>query len=264
MFGTRIVSAPRFNSKGHMTSQPSQRPDLSIDPEVKAKRTRQNRIMIAIAVMVVIPIVAVSGTKSAAMNMMERWLSSPTFALNTEARVVLGSPGSYEVWVLDGPSAQCTVTRDGETVPSRDARNDPDYLQAGFYLIVAFTVTEAGAFTFFCESSNSFGHAMVTTASPLNNAAILLVIGWMVAAAAGLTGLVLLIVGVASNAGEKKRAQYASQPPSPMVQPGFGYYPQTPYPPGLPPQPPQAPPAPGSHGQPPYPYQGPYPPPGRY
>ena len=234
-----------------MTVEPSSRPDLSIDPSVKAKRKRQNRIIIAVAVMVLVPVLAVSGTKSYALGMINRWMESPTFEFNTETRVVLSGAGDYQVWALDSPTAQCTVTRNGQEVPSRNE----DDLIAGFYLIIAFSVSEGSEFTFFCESAATNGYAMVTPPLPINQAGAVLVVGWLIGAVAAIVGLILLIVGLVDNASEKKGRRPPAQPQLVLIGPP----PAGTYPPGviLVPHPPQAPyaPTPSPYPGPPYPPQ---------
>lgn len=198
-----------------------------LDPMVKAKRKRQNRILVALLVMVVVPVAITAGVYQYSLSMMRDWPTGPTVMFNTQTAVHL-SKGDYTVWTY-AVALPCSVQFNGDRVGT--AVESPENEQVGsYYPSVKFSAANTSDYVVDCPS-RSTGHAVVSGASPVNRIAIVVVIGILIAGVCFLTGLVLLIVGVANNSSEKAATKrvprgrpYVGNPPTPHS----GYPNQTP------------------------------------
>ena len=180
-------------------SQPALAP---VSPEVKARRKRQNRIIVAIAVAVFVPVLAITGSNKYVDQVMDAWRAHPSFAFNTSSDVDLKS-GDYVVWTYFA-QASCTVSYAGQPVPTTQPPSQIALESQGIYQSVAFTATAAGTYSVICFGDSSSGFAMVSTPSPIAKAAMVRLLGYFLAGAGIITGIVLFVVALAANANEKK------------------------------------------------------------
>ena len=180
-------------------SQPALMP---VSPEVQARRKRQNRIIVAVVVMVLVPVLPVTLANRYVDQVLADWRSHPTFAFNTTSEVDL-TPGDYVVWTYFN-KASCTVDFDGQPVATTVPPPETALESQGIYQSVAFSAVTTGSYFVTCVSDASSGYAMVSTPSPVTKAAMVRLLSYLVAGAGGITGLVLLITGLVTNATEKK------------------------------------------------------------
>jgi len=203
--------------------------------EAKARRKRQNRIVIPLLVLILVPVLALAVSNRYINSVRDNWVSGPTFPFNVETTVPL-TAGDYVVWTYSA-EAECTVTHAGSPVPTTTAESPVS--QAGLYISVQFTAHSSDDYELLCLADAESGHAMVSTPAPLTQLGLALLLGYAVAGAGVVTGVVLLIIGLATNYRERR-------PPSPRIPLGA-----SPYAPGQHPWPnPYAPghgPWPGAH-----------------
>ena len=176
-----------------------------LDPAVIARRKRQNRIIIALLVMIGLPGLIISGSIQYGRSMVTSWASGQTFPFNTETSVHLSKPGDYVIWTYN-TRADCQVILD--TVFVQDD-GYPWALESGYYKAATFTANRAGDYLVTCRAIVE-GHAMVSTEAVTESAGLLIFGGIVVGVTAGLAGLTLLILGLVNNASDKRRA---NQPP---------------------------------------------------
>ncbi|MCL2735077.1 MAG: hypothetical protein FWD75_00405 [Propionibacteriaceae bacterium] len=180
--------------------QPLGLPPLSA--ETKAHRRRQNRVIVAVAIMVLVPLIAIMGANRYSTSEMKAWSSNPRFDLNAPAQVPLDTPGEYAVWSFSTP-ATCAVSFGGAPVATTPGATQP-LESSGLYQSVTFTATSAGDYTVLCLAPTSGGYAMVAPPSPVNRLVLIIVAGFFVGIAGFITGLVLLVVALVTN--HKERA----------------------------------------------------------
>jgi len=177
-----------------------------VSPEVKARRKRQNRVIVAVVVLVLVPVLSVTLSNKYVDYVMAEWTSHPTFALNTSFTVDL-DPGDYVVWTF-GDTASCTVSLDGTPLATTDPGPQVALASQGIYPSIGFTTRVAGSYLVTCDADSSSGYAMVSTGSPIGKATIVRLIGYGLAGAGGILGLVLLIIALVTNSSEKKQRLY--------------------------------------------------------
>ena len=176
-----------------------------VSPEVRARRTRQNRIIVAVIVLVLVPVLSTTLANRYVDSVMNTWRAHPTFAFNTTSDVDL-TPGDYVVWTFFD-DAPCTVTSDGLQVATTAPPFDLALETQGIHPSAAFSVTTAGTYSVTCASTASSGYVMVSTPSPLTKATMVRLLGYVLAGAGIVTGLVLLILAIVANTTEKKARQ---------------------------------------------------------
>jgi len=202
-----------------------------IPPAVLAKRRWQNRIVIALVVMILTPALVIPAANQWAQSMVTNWSAQQPIPFNTATSVHIGAPGTYVVWAFGNWTADewptCTVTY-GETDISRPTASDS---LGSYHSVVEFVARTPGEFVVECVSGAKEGYAMVSTTSPIVRAGIILLLGYFVGGAGAITGLVLLIVALASGSGQKRHAQPVPRQPWPPRQPGPPYGTVAPYPP---------------------------------
>jgi|GEM_PF-2592322 len=188
---------------------------------VKARRKRQNRVIVAVVVMVLVPVLAIGGAYRYATAEVRAWAAHQAISFNTPTSVHLDSPGDYVIWTTLA-TADCTVSFGQQAVAVAPPVAGSPMEEAGFFDSGSFTASASGEYTVTCSSSQTDGYAMVSTASPLGRMTVVLLLGFAIGLAGFITGLVLLITGLIRNADDKRRLAMppGGQPTSPTV-PGW-------------------------------------------
>jgi hypothetical protein len=213
-----------------------------IDPEELARRKRTNRLLIPVLV-IVVGVFTIIGTNRYVESESTNWFRGQTFMLGRTTTIFLDKPKDYVVWTENW--ANCTVSRNGESLSTNTKVDFDPYV--GLWIAATFTAPAAGEYVFSCDCDDPEGLARVTAPSPLGKLVAIRLAGWGFGGLIVLTGLVLGIVGLVTNA-----TQNRPRPPAPPVQmPVYA----TPPPPHTPPQYPlpQASPPPSPWPQPPPP-----------
>jgi len=182
-----------------MTQQPALAP---VSPEVQARHKRQNRIIVAVIVAVLVPVVSVTLTNRYVDQVMDAWRAHPTFPFDTTAQVDL-DPGDYVVWTFSS-KASCTIVVDGQHLATTVPPSQNVLESQGVYQSAAFSVSTSGTYSVTCAGDSSSGYAMVSTPSPVAKAAMVRLLGYVLAGAGVITGLILLILALVVNANERK------------------------------------------------------------
>jgi len=241
-----------------------------LDPAVKAKRKRVNRIVIAVVVMVAIPVLVTTLGRQWAAAVQANSLTGQTFNFNTPTTVHLNTPGQYVVWTY--PSlVPCSVSDNGTPIASTLPTAGNNNNAANFYQSVGFVISSAGDYQVECQSVSATGYAQVSSAAPISSYVVIVLIGMLITVASFITGLVLFIVSLVKNHHETH-----PQPPPMVWVPAYGYGPPgygpagpvqsvpvvPPYSPVMPPAPapgyPAAPGVPPSNPWPGFPSEQPY------
>ncbi len=191
-----------------------------VPPHIKAKHKRQNRLIIALFILIILPVTFYVGSNRLAEHTVEDWAAHPTLNLGNPTFITIDEPGDYIVWTV--PTwTDCTVSfnalpvagsTDGQTTVSA----------AGFYPSFSFTATQAGDYLVSCDdpAPSLGGYAMVSTPLPEATVGLIVLGGLGLAVLSGGIGLGLLIRALVENSNEKKRALLAAHPPAPYHQPG--------------------------------------------
>lgn len=182
-----------------MTQQPALAP---VSPEVQARRKRQNRIIVAVIIAVLVPVLSITLANKYSNQVIASWRSHPTFGFNTTANVDL-TPGDYVVWTYYD-KANCTVALDGKPLATTVPPPQSVLESQGVYQSAAFTASAAGTYSVTCVSDSPSGYAWVSTPSPINQAALARLLGYVLAGAGILTGIVLFILALVTNSSEKR------------------------------------------------------------
>ena len=188
-----------------MTQQPALAP---VSPEVRARHKRQNRIIIAVIVAVLVPVLSVTLANRYVDQALDDWRSHPTFPFNTTAEVDL-SPGDYVVWTYFS-KADCTVSFDGQQMATTVPPSQSVYESQGIYQSARFSASTSGTYSVICTGDSSGGYAMVSTPSPVATATIVRLLGYVLAVGGVITGVILFIVALITNANEKKYPSHLS------------------------------------------------------
>ena len=241
---------------------------VPLTPEVKAKRKRQNRIVVALVLLVVVPVLTVIGSQRYVDYEMKQWSHGPTFVFEEPTTIFLGIPGEYIIW-SPAKDSECTLTQDGNLIEILPVEGT---YSGGLYNAGSFVTHSSGNYEILCfstdeEADNHYG--MVSKDSPVGSLTVLLITCYLIAFASAVTGLVLLIIGIVANINEKKprvlpshiripppaTPQYSAQQPSvppqypaqqPSVPPQYPTQSVPQYPTQEPPVPPQYPTQPPS------------------
>ena len=182
-----------------MTQQTALAP---VSPEVRARRKRQNRIIVAVIIAVLVPILSVNLANSYSDQVIDTWRSHPTFGFNTTANVDL-TPGDYVVWTYSN-KADCTVVLDGQPLATTQPPPQSVLEAQGVYQSTAFTASASGTYSVTCVSDSSAGYAWVSTPSPIGQAVLARLLGYVLAGAGILTGIVLFILALITNSSERR------------------------------------------------------------
>ncbi len=236
-------------------TQPASPGLAPLDPAVLARRRRQNRLIVALVVLVLIPVVAVVGGYRWGTHLEREWMAHPTFAYNTPSIVRIDQAGDYVVWTY-GAMADCAVHRgDRDLTGPADPGNAME--SAGFFASASFTADQPGDYDLICRSAANSGYVLVSTASPLGQATGSLLAGILVGVAAFIVGLILLVRALSRNSREKRALQTPAAPlpwpPGVYPGPGAGVAPPPVWPAGPPVNPAGPPTRPTA---PPWPPQG--------
>ena len=225
-----------------------------LDPAIRARRRRQNRVIIPLAVMILVPVLVAVGFSRYATSQTQAWLAHQNIPFNAPPTLVhVDGAGTWIVWTLLD-RAECTVSLGGASVPLSPPTTGTVLEEAGFYNSGSFTAPGPGDYLVACTSALQTGYAIVSTPSPLGQitAGLFLVIG--VGLIGFLTGGIMLILGLTRNSRERRPPAPPPWGPWPGRPATMGpvppYAPGPPYPPGPPVRPPGAaptrPPAPPS------------------
>jgi len=174
-----------------------------VSAEVRARRKRQNRVIIAVVVLLLVPFLAITMTNQLVDSTMKTWAGQPTFPFNKPTDVYLNSKGDYVVWTFQSP-AKCSVSFDQTPVATSTPAPDPTLESIEFYPSAAFHAPTPGTYTVTCTSTSPTGHVMVSTPSPVYKIGIIRLLGWGTTAVAIIIGLVLFILALVNNAAEKR------------------------------------------------------------
>ena len=185
-----------------MTQIPST-PLAPVSPQVKARHKRQNRVIIAVVVLVLVPVFSIGIANRYVDSVMDAWTSHPTFPFNTSIEVDLDSGTDYVVWTYFG-KASCTVAFDGQPVATYVPPAQAALETQGIYQSVGFSAPATGAYSVACAGDAPGGYAMVSTPSPVGTIAVARLLGYAGVAVGVIAGLVLLILALVTNAEERK------------------------------------------------------------
>ncbi|MDR2975174.1 MAG: hypothetical protein LBV00_10785 [Propionibacteriaceae bacterium] len=223
----------------------SQSPGLTpLSADVKARRRRQNRIIVALIVLVIIPAIAIVGGQRYSSHLLKEWMSHPTVNLNATGTVHLDDPGAYIVWTL-GAQAQCEVRQAGANIAASNPVTSLTTSATGFFRSATFTAPEAGDYQVTCLSSQESGYALISTESPVASMGLSVTIGVSVGVISIIVGLVLLILGLSRNSRERAAELQAPSTLGPPAATMAPWSPPTPTP--TTDAPPQWPPVPPSN-----------------
>ncbi len=230
---------------------------------VKARHKRQNRLLVALIVMMVLPITFYFGSDRWAESIVLDWSAQPTMPYNQTTTIPIEAAGEYIVWTVPA-RADCEVSFDSQPIIGRAASTMASS-GTGFYPSLAFDAPQAGDYQVICHSDHRDGFAMVSTQIPTATAGLILLAGIGLAMVSAGVGLGLLIHALTQNNKEKRAEAYAAQLVSSQRHPGWppgSHAPGAPAPqPHAGPQPGPARPHPSSQRPaPPSPASGPQPP----
>ncbi|MDR0489393.1 MAG: hypothetical protein LBG99_08405 [Propionibacteriaceae bacterium] len=197
-----------------------------LPPEVIAKRKRQNRILVALLLLIAVPIAVIMGTTKYTTYEANEWGKGPIFLFDEPTKFYLDpTQEDHIIWVTV-IGAECEVSFDGVPVPV--FFDEDNYGVAGLLYAGTFEVREEGSYEVLCTSSHPDGIGRIGTKPPFAFLGLMLVLGYGIALASGVSGLVMLILGIITNTAEKN-------PPQPRHPSGSA----PPTMPGVPPWPPR-------------------------
>ncbi|MDR2896506.1 MAG: hypothetical protein LBV30_07650 [Propionibacteriaceae bacterium] len=180
----------------------------ALDPAVRAKRRRQNRVAIAVMVLVLVPLISQTFFPWASTQVINSWMAQQTIAANRPTTIHISSPGRYQVWVVNS-DLDCRVSFDGADI-SQPGESDYATEINGIESAASFQAQAGGDYLVECLGTTVGGYAFVSTDSPMMQAVFLSLAGRAGIVVGVIVGVILLIRAFRRNGQEKSR-------PLPMV-----------------------------------------------